>query len=106
MNIGMSVKLSGGLFTKDFERIARKQIDHELLTKFEERVKRGGRGVGAKRNKVTGDRGSFYELVMTSTLKPPRTKGTSWQRKNLGIIRAMTPRVVRKTAQRISEELA
>lgn len=103
--VALGVSLRGGLFTKDILRLIQKQIDHEMLRKIEERVNRGGKGLGARRNKISGARQGFGRLTMTSTRKYPRTKGTSWQRKNIAIIKSMGPRIARKTAQRIVEEL-
>lgn len=106
IDVNISATVRGGLFSKNIERLVQKQIDHEILTKIDQRVQRGGKGLGARRNTITGERQGFYALTMTSTRVFPRTKGTSWQRKNIAIIKSMAPRVARATAKRIAEELS
>lgn len=110
MNINATVTLKGPLFEKKIDDVVKKAIIEETLQKVNERMGRkgpqgsGGKGLGVKRNivdrKLTG-----LELKVDTTKIRPRTKGTSWQRKNVSIIKAMVPRVVRKTAQRIASEL-
>lgn len=69
------------------------------------RVERGGKGLGARRNLI--QRVPLSEgLKMTSTRIYPRTRGTSWLNKNVRVIRAMFPNVLRKAAQRIEQRWA
>jgi hypothetical protein len=104
MNLTATVTLKGPLFEKKITPIVEQAIIRESLHKFEERMNRGGKGVGSKRNTVTQKR---EELVLTAetTLIRPRTRGTAWQKKNVGIVKAMAPRVLRATALRITEQL-
>lgn len=104
MSIDVSVTLKGGLFGKNIPSIVEKQLVSEVLTKVEERTRRQGRGLGAKRNTVGHDRNGLV-LNIDTTFNHPRRTGASWQRKNIGIIKAMAPRVMRKAAARIAEEM-
>lgn len=103
--IGITVTLRGGLFSKNIPRVVEQQIVAEIITKVEERTARGGRGLGAKRNIIGQERAQPLSLAVSSTLNWPRTRGTAWQRKNIAIVKAMAPRVGRKAAERIAEEL-
>lgn len=103
--IGITVTLRGGLFSKNIPRVVEEAIVGEILTKVEERTRRGGRGLGAQRNVIGHERLQPLSLITTSTLNWPRTRGTAWQRKNIGIVRAMAPRVGRRAAERIAEEM-
>jgi len=103
-SIDVTVRLRGGLFTKNIPRVVEKQLVHEVLNKVEERTKRQGKGLGAQRNRIEHHR-SGLELSVDSTRIFPRTKGTSWTRKNIGVVKAMAPRVMRKAAERIAGEL-
>lgn len=106
----VAVNLKGPLFTKKIDDVVKKAIVEETLQKVDQRLGRkgaqgsGGKGLGVKRNivdrKLTG-----LELTVDTTKIRPRTKGTSWQKKNVAIAKAMIPRVVRKTALRIASEL-
>ncbi len=104
MQMTVAVTLKGPLFEKKIDAVVEKAIVEEALKKVDERVQRGGKGLGARRNivsrKLTG-----LELTVDTTKIRPRTKGTSWQKKNLQIIKRMVPNVVRKTALRIASEL-
>jgi len=108
--IDVKVTLRGGLFGKDIPRIVQKQLVREVIVKVDERMGRkgpqgsGGSGIGVKRNTVSRQPDGL-QLTVSSTLNRPRVKGTAWQRKNIGIIKAMAPRVVRKAAERIAEEM-
>lgn len=103
MNISVTVK--GGLFRQAARAVVEQQVLTEVLSKVEERTARGGRGIGAQRNTIRHDHNGALELTVSSTRVWPRTRGTAWQRKNMSVIRAMAPRVARKAAQRIAEEL-
>lgn len=103
--IDVSVTLKGPLFTKKIDDVVKRQLVAEVLTKVEERTRRQGKGLGARRNTISHERDGL-ELNVESTRNWPRTKGTSWQKKNIGIVKAMAPRVMRKAAQRITEELS
>lgn len=110
--IDLKVTLRGGLFSKDVERIAQKQIEHEVVRHVEERLQRGGKGLGEQRNEPPIiERRGFGELEVRyprdgrGKFRPPRRTGGSKQRKQIGQVRAMAPRVARKAAERIAEEL-
>lgn len=105
IRMDVNVTIKGGLIRQDIERIAQKQIVYEIFDKVTERVERGGRGLGARRNRITERSNGFYEIVLSSTRIFPRTIGSSWVKKNVAIIRAMAPRVASKAAQRIAEEM-
>lgn len=110
MNITANVTVKGPMFTKRIDSVVKQAIIEETLKKVDERMGRkgvqgsGGKGLGVRRNivsrKLTG-----LELTVDSTTIAPRTRGTAWQKKNVRIIKAMVPRVVRKTALRIASEL-
>lgn len=104
MNLDVSVTYRGALFGADVPRIVQKQIEHEVLRAVEERTRRQGKGRAAKRNVITHER-ERMALTIESTLKNPRTTGKAWQRKNISIIKSMVPRVTRKAAERIAQEL-
>lgn len=104
MNLYVHVTYRGALFGAEVPRIVQKQLQHEVLSAIEERTRRQGRGVAARRNLITHER-ERMELMVESTLKSPRTTGRAWQRKNVAIIKAMAPRVLRKAAERIAQEL-
>jgi len=104
--IEISVKVHGGLFSKDVKRAVREAMYQEALEKIGTRMERGGKGLGAKRNTVTHMPDGDLQMRVSSTRIWPRTKGTSWQRKNIGIVRAMAPRVLRKAAERIVMEMS
>jgi hypothetical protein len=69
------------------------------------RVKRQGKGLGARRNELAFDVRPLGATVSTSLIYP-RTKGTSWGRKNVAAVRAMTPRVLKKAIKRMQERWA
>lgn len=108
MNIKVTVK--GPLFNKKISDVVENAIIEEALNKIEDRLSRkgaqgsGGRGLGVQRNEITNAR-TRLELRVFSSRKFPRTKGTAWQRKNVAIVRAMAPRVLRSVAKRTASEL-
>ena len=75
------------------------------LESFEKRFKRGGKGVGAKRNTLSSEIKPLSVEVET-TLHYPRMKGSSWGDKNWKIAKGMSPRVLRKMIKRIKERWA
>lgn len=93
------------------DRIVQKQIQHEVIGAIGDRLTRkgvrgsGGTGLGVRRNTVSKAE-RFAELTLRSTLNFPRTKGTAFKRKNIAIVKAMSPRAANKAARRIEEELA
>lgn len=114
--IDITVKVNGGIFSKNIPESVRNSLREEVLLKVNQRMTRqgargsGGKGLGVQRNTV----GSFVDIsALTMTVESthggkehwPRVKGTAWQRKNIGIIRAMAPRVLRKAADRIVAEM-
>jgi hypothetical protein len=104
--IDVTVKLSGGLFGKDIPKVVEQALVGEVLAKVDERMSRPrqGKGLGARRNRVR-TRPSGLELTVTSTRIWPRTRGTAWTKKNVGVVKSMAPRVMRKAAERIAGEL-
>jgi hypothetical protein len=104
MSLTVNVTLKGPLFTEVITDVVERSIIDQSLHKFEPRLARGGKGIGARRNTITQDRQGLT-LEATSTLRPPRTKGKAWLRKNEGVVRGMAPRVLRATAKRIAEQL-
>lgn len=77
----------------------------EALDTVEKRVLRQGKGLGAQRNPLASSSAPLARTV-TSTLNPPRTRGTAWTRKNESIFRAMAPNVIRKAVRRIEQRWA
>ena len=102
MNI--SVTISGPLFRKKVDAVVKAAIVEEVLEKIGQRMERGGKGLGARRN-VVSHRIAGLAMEVETTRRFPRTRGAAWARKNVGIVRGMAPNVLRKTALRIVEEL-
>ena len=103
----VDVTVRGPFFSSRLDQVTKDAIIEESLKPVNERVNRPGRWqqrLGARRNVVTTKQSGLV-LDFDSTTIPPRTTGGAWTRKNLGIIRGMLPRVLRKTAQRITEKL-
>ena len=109
MTIEIDVKLNGKLFQGKVRPDVEAAIAEEALAKIGERLTRrgtqgsGGRGLGVKRNIVTKEEHEL-ELQIGSTRNFPRTTGVKWAVKNVGIVKSMAPRVIRKTAARIAVE--
>lgn len=84
----------------DWDVLAQPEIDDALETIGKRIVDRPGKGLGAQMNNLTAE---MRPLGMTveSSLFNVRTKGTSWGRKNYGIVRAMMPRVMGKAVDRM-----
>jgi hypothetical protein len=107
--LDVTVTLKGPLFSSNLINRNRRALQEEVIRKVGERMNRrgqrgsGGKGLGVERNVVTQEQRSELELLVESTRRWPRTKGTSWQRKNIGIVKSMAPRVLRKAALRIAE---
>jgi hypothetical protein len=85
----------------DAEFLAQPELEDARDT-FVGRIQRGGKGLGAQRNELSAVVRPLGATVFT-TLNYPRTKGTSWGRKNEAIVKAMAPRVIKKAARRIEE---
>lgn len=77
----------------------------EALSTVENRVLRQGKGLGAQRNVLAVSQSPLARTVTTS-LNSPRTTGSSWTRKNIGIFRAMAPNVIRKAIAKIQQRWA
>lgn len=110
--IQVSVKVNGGIFEKNIPETVRTALREECLLKINDRMSRkgaqgsGGRGLGVQRNII----GSYVDITgltlrVESSRIFPRTTGWSWQRKNIAIVRAMAPRVLKKAADRIVTEM-
>ena len=123
----VNVVVRGPLFSKRIDSVIKQAMIKECLEKIDARIERGTRsqirkrgkwpsgrpmGLGAKRNIVTSEMAfglaatEAAALRVKSTTKSPRSKGTSWVRKNIGITRAMAPRVLRAAAKRMVAELS
>jgi hypothetical protein len=103
-SIDITVTAKGPLFEKKIDQVVKRAIIEEAFEKINVRAQRGGRGIGAKRNTVES-RIRGLEMDVVSTLIWPRAIGSSWLRKNIGIIRATVPRYVRSIAKRIVGEM-
>jgi len=112
----ITVKVNGGLFQKNIPETVRRAMVGEAIEKIDQRLMRkgargsGGKGLGVQRNIVSHEmRPAQMQTTISTTVGGkehwPRTKGTSWQRKNIAITKAMAPRVLRKAANRIVEEM-
>lgn len=88
----------------DVDFLAQPEFDGAMGT-FEKRIMRQGKGLGSQRNTLMVAPQSLMSTV-TSTLNHPRTVGTSWGRKNEGIIKGMAPRVIKKVATNIEARWA
>ena len=75
------------------------------IESFQKRILRGGKGIGAKRNKI-GFSVVGQNVRSHTTLRFPRTTGSSWTNKNERVIAAMAPRVFAKMVRRIEERWA
>lgn len=104
--IDITVKVNGGLFKRNISRSVRDAVYQEAVQKIATRMERGGKGLGSKRNTVTQAPDGDLQARVSSTRIYPRTKGTSWQRKNIAIAKAMSGRVLRKAAERIVNEMS
>lgn len=103
------VTMTGPLFEKRIDREIEREIVEYTMDKIEHRLRRGGRRLGRKNNPIREGRltlGGGATLEMTSTTNWPRTSGGSWSRKNVAIVKAMAPRVLRATAKRIVTALS
>lgn len=106
----VEVTITGKFFDKKIDKVVEDAIVQEAVTKVGERLTRrgalgsGGKGITVKKNVVTRRVGGMEETI-ASTLKGKRTKGNAWVGKNMGIAKGMLPRVLRKTATRITSEL-
>lgn len=102
----ISVKVNGGLFTKNVTQVNRNAVMEEAVRKISTRWMRGGRGKGVRNNtlrEVPSD--AALESRVYSTLNQPRTTGSSMTKKKIGQAKAMAPRVLRKYAERVVKEL-
>lgn len=104
VGIDVTVRLRGGLFWKNIPKVVQRQLVAEVLTKLEQRTQRQGKGLGARKNTVTHSMDGLT-LKLATTRIAPRTTGKSHQRKNIGVVRAMAPRVMKKAAERIAAEM-
>lgn len=105
MAIDINVKVTGGLFSKDISKVVRAAVYEEVIDKLATRMERGGKGIGAKRNTISRPQREELQELVKSTRIWPRTKGTSWQRKNIAIAKSLVPRAAKKYAERVVREL-
>ena len=66
------------------------------------RINRQGKGLGAQRNQLTATVQGLGATVQT-TLNYPRTKGTSWGRKNERVVPLVANNAIKKAIGRIEE---
>jgi hypothetical protein len=85
----------------DFDVLASPYLQYALTT-FQQRIDRVPKkaGLGMQRNTLMSE-AKPLSLTTTSTLKYPRTKGTSWGKTMYAALNAMAPRVMNKVVQRI-----
>jgi hypothetical protein len=105
--VAVTLTVKGPFFSARIDQTVKDAIVSETLRKIDERVQRPGRWqqrLGAKRNRITMRQQGLI-LDIASTTISPRTSGVSWTRKNMGTIRGMLPRVLRKTAETICARL-
>jgi len=88
----------------DMDFLVQPEMD-AALESFEKRLLRQGKGLGAQRNEIAAERRTMGATAR-STLVYPRTKGTSWGRKNEAIMKSMAPRVFAKMVRKIEERWA
>lgn len=118
MGKSYGVTATGPFFTKLITPTVKAAIVEETLNKVDERMARSAAATRSKghvlvanpRNRVTRSRADLTWQA-SSTLLSLRRKGTSWIEKHVGsrygkgIIPAMLPVVIRKTADRIIGDL-
>ena len=103
--IAIDVKIKG-LVGHDIDKAVQRAILEESMQKFAPRLRRGGRGIGAKRNPVETIELGPLDLIAESSANFPRTTGKAWAGKNEAILKSMAPRVIRKTFKRMTDDLA
>lgn len=113
----LHVSVRGGLFNRNVPESVRRAVVEEAVDKVGARLVRkgsmgsGGRGLGVRRKHNQPIRQIRRDALVVETISPrgrahwPRLKGTTWLRKNARIAKAMGPRVLRKTAERIVAEM-
>lgn len=103
--IDINVKVNGGIFTKDVDQVVRDAMAQEAIDKLSARMSRGGKGLGVQRNPIRLEVRGALETAAISSLNAPRTTGSSWRNKNVAIAKSLLPRVLKKAADRIVEEM-
>jgi hypothetical protein len=96
------------MFEKRIDRVMQQSIIEQAMPKFEKRLRRKGRRIGRRNNPIRPGEltlGGGVTLVMTSSLHHPRRTGRSWQGKNVAIVKAMAPRVLRSLGRKMVAEL-
>lgn len=109
--VGLDVTVSGPFFDRDRRKEVEGAIE-EGIEKLGKRSERGGKGLGARRNRISREKfrnpqTRFTELGedVFSTRLSPRTTGRAWTNKNLRIWRAMAPRVFKSVLNRVIARL-
>jgi len=112
--MAVNVTVKGPLFSKNIRGVVKQAIVDECMKKVHERLSRKppAKKLGMMRNPVktrmeaggTEAVNLYFEHV-ESRFHNPRRTGSSWVKKNMGIIKAMAPRVLRAAANRICGEL-
>jgi hypothetical protein len=105
MSLSIDVKIKSSQLLNDPEGTLTRHIQDEALKKFEARMMRGGKGLGARRNVVRGETRGL-ELTMHSTRRSPRTTGKAWAGKQVAILGSMAPRVMRSLAKKLEQSAA
>lgn len=90
-------KLGGSVLYEDETEAGLDTIHNRFL--------RGGKGRGAKANTLSSERLVLSRRV-TSTKNWPRTTGSSWRNFQIGVFKAMSPRVVRSIIKKINARFA
>ena len=110
MSISVQVTVRGRIFAKNISGEVKKAIINESLEKIDKRLSRRPprKKLGMMRNPVK-TRMDAHALKLhfehvESRFHSPRRTGKAWLRKNIAIVKAMAPRVLRKTAARIIGE--
>jgi hypothetical protein len=112
--MALNVTVRGPLFSKKIDAVVKAAMIDECMRKIQVRLDRPPpkKLLGMRRNpvrtKLSAALGNDSVLTfehVESRFHSPRRTGSSWTRKNVGIIKAMAPRVLRKAAKRITEEL-
>lgn len=112
--MAVHVTVRGPLFTKKINAVVKQAMIDECMKKVDERLSRKppAKKLGMMRNPVKTrmeaggtDAVNLHFEHVQSRFHNPRRTGSSWAKKNMGIIKAMAPRILRATAKRIVGEL-
>lgn len=88
------------LSVADWDILVQPEVNDALRT-VEERVLRPSKGLGARVNTLSSEI-TTLGMTVESTLIWPRTRGTSWGTKNVGIVRSTLTRALEKAVGRMT----